>query len=282
MKNYLDTNVLYNIRNLPKDIYQDCYFSVLGLSEIIAGINETNFLKRKITLHNIFETGINHDRCFPQEIMFNSFSFFEGYQYIDNREDDLHDIIEDILHCNTFSEFYKPITSKQKKYDFDYFLKEDRFLSENFVQASMKGIAMMTDNNNEKNDVVHYNKKTFILSQKEGLKDFLNQKEVNRAITILAVASEAQERFEVNKDEKIVEKIYTSYNGLLDIYIYCFSEYSKRQLLDKNYPGRNDAQDLTHLYYLRNNYSLKIISDDKIFKRLIPVNTLTIQELISS
>lgn len=69
---------------------------------------------------------------------------------------------------------------------------------------------------------------------------------------------------------------------MIDIYIKGFSEYSRLQIENNASPGRNDAQDLMHLYYLENDFTLKLVSDDRIFRRCVPEHVISLNDLIGS
>ena len=86
--------------------------------ELLGGIkNEKEFEKRKALLRQIINSKMKCDYSFPEEILFNSFNYFKEYEYIEERSDNLFDIIEDIISSNSYNEFLTSTLLKERKYD---------------------------------------------------------------------------------------------------------------------------------------------------------------------
>jgi len=283
MKYYLDTNVLYNIRKIKDRLKDQCFYSVFGLQEIVAGVNDKDFGRRKATLKNIIDSGIHFDRAFVQEILFNSFDFFKAYSFSYYRFDHLFSIVFDIIDSKSYHDFYTPISEGKKSYDFTYFVEEDSFLTANFSRSSAKGIAtlkaLMVDKTIDHR--VHFNGEIFDLSTKAGLVKFLQHYQINIGFTKIALASEAKERLGIEGSDDVIEQIFTSYNGSIDIYLKGFSEYLKCQTINDGAPIKNDMQDLIHVYYLQNDMNIKLISDDRMFRKYIPDHVISLEEFLS-
>jgi hypothetical protein len=277
---YLDTGTLYNLHKLPDTVKQESFYSVFALMELITGIKDDNFRKRKIALSSAITSGIHCDYTFPEQLIFYAFDVFREYDYIEERTDDLFGIIDDIISSDSFSHFHNKIFLKNRAFDWQYFADRDNYYSKNFNESTIKGIAMiksiLADPNAGKS--IEFSGNIYDLSNRRLIVNFLDEPLINSSITILALANEAGRIAKMSSIEFNEEDFYKSYNGNAGIFIETMSKYSIVQILEDRIPGRNDFQDLVHLFYMRNSPEMKIITNDKIFHKLLPEKAVFIED----
>jgi hypothetical protein len=79
---------------------------------------------------------------------------------------------------------------------------------------------------------------------------------VNRSITILALAQRAAGATTSATDERFVSELYKSYDRSIERFVDAFSYSSMSMASDMSSPGRNDALDLAHVLYLKDETEL--------------------------
>jgi hypothetical protein len=272
MKYYLDTAAIYEIKKLPESILEQSFYSVFSLIEIIAELDHESFNRRKAALKNVLNSAAKQDNSFPEKFVFSSFDYFKDDEFIEERLDDLFDIINDVLNSENVGEFSSFELLKTRKFDFSYFNNMDKFYSKNFIDSSLKGNAMITSALKDTSEpkFVEIQDKTYNLESRRAITDFLNEPNVNSSFTILALANEAIRISGSQYSENLERQVYESYNGLLNVFVDGLSAYSVQQTINNSKPDKNDFQDMIHLYYLRNSNKLKIISNDRLFRKCVP------------
>jgi hypothetical protein len=105
MRYYLDTSAIYEIKKLPKSVKDDCFYSVFSVIEIIAGLNQNSFEKRKAALTNLRNAGVKYDDTFPEKLVLRSFDHFDLYELEEERLNDLFGLVDDLLAVSSFEEF---------------------------------------------------------------------------------------------------------------------------------------------------------------------------------
>lgn len=279
-KFYLDTNALYSITKIGIEKIPEAFTSAFALFEIISNVKENNYQKRKAILNNIFNSQISIDWQFPQEIIFNSFDYFDDFEIIDVRMPHLEHMIDLILKSSSFEDLRK--SNNEVEINLKYFEELDKGLAENFVNTSEYTIYelknLMTDDRGQNR--INFAGNNYDLSTYEGLRSFFSSEpQINNSITILAQAKLMKTMFpDYVKTESDLEIVYESYNNLISIYIEYFSAYCAQKYVDRELPSKNDFIDLAHLIYLRNDHSKLIVSNDKIFEKL-GVNTIPVEAL---
>jgi len=255
---------------------------VFNLIELLANITSETFDKRKTILGYVINSAASCDCCFPEEILFRSFDYFNDYEFTEERSVDLFWIIDDVLKCDSFPAFQVRTALVKKEYDFYHFLAVDTFMTKNFYEATVKGMSIVKDEFRKANGkiAVDLAGKQFDIGSRRKLLEFLNEPLIDASFNILALATEAQRLFACKPGQATERAIYESYNGQLHIFVNGFSEYSKRLILNDALPSRNDFQDLTHLYYLRNAMTIKLVSSDKLFKKNVPKHVISLETLL--
>ena len=62
---YLDTDALYNLKRIPDSILENSFYSTFSIVELIAGLNEKTFNKRKSAIRNALTSSANPTPAFP-------------------------------------------------------------------------------------------------------------------------------------------------------------------------------------------------------------------------
>jgi hypothetical protein len=265
VKYYLETNALYNLKNISDEIKSQSFTSLFAVSELISGIKPEFYHKRREILKQLYQSSIVIDHSFPQEIIFNSFDAFEDYEYIEQRDEPLSRLLEAVLRCESYEQFMDSAEYKDGHMGFDYFKKVDEYLSNHFIATTESANKLLSEEfNREPHSQLTYNDNNYPIDSKKSIEQFLIAvPEFNRGTTILAVAKMINRFTEADIPEDV---LYSSYNGLINPYIEVFSRYAARKTGESGTPARNDFQDLTHILYMRSELDRKIISNDKFFK----------------
>lgn len=268
MKYYLETNSLYQLRRIPEAYLHQCFTSVFALIEIIAGITEKDFAKRKAILTSIHEKDLIIDWAFPQEVMFHSFDAFSDYEYIEQRQSGLKELYKTVLASEDFATF-QSFRATPHEFGFDFFVDMDQALTASFQHATNKGNTDLKRNFQEgKKELVNFKGKDYAIQTGKEMHAFFEENpEVNYAFTILSLANLLKKSFETELDE---ETIYQSYNGLMNPFVVALSKYTAEKACFLESSSRNDFQDLLHLLYLRAKPQRYIVSNDKLFQKYIP------------
>lgn len=274
MRYYLDTNVLYNIGKIPVGLKENCFYSVFGLSEMVAGIVERDFHRRKKALENVLNSGLKCDDKWPEQLLVESFDYFKQYDFEDDRSEWLQKIINSLLLCNTYDQFRQLVQNDPFRNFFEYLTSQDKFYTDNFKEASLHGIQ-----NIMQLKINHKERQKNAGEATTDLTAILDEENVNRSLSVLVFANKTINLVREVFSDELEQKIYESYNGLQDVHLIGYSNYSKKQIRNNLEPGRNDNQDIIHLHYLRDGNGISIVSDDAIYQEFIPQFTITLQQL---
>lgn len=275
MKYYLDTNALYSIRKISKEKLKSCFTSIMAIMELVSGADEENFAKRKSILSMIKSFNLTVDHAFPEEIIANSFNIFDDYEFVEGRDHALLDLVNAFVLASDFNSYSKTNTFISEL-GHHYFKNIDQALSQNFSEASINGIKLIKQfqRNPSPVNIITINDVEFDLNTTEGLKKAFPL--FSKATTIEAMCHL------INKflgDPIEIQDIFSSYNYLTDVYVQVFSRYAEDQVLNSRFPSKNDALDLLHLLYMKNDYKRFMVSDDKIFTNYFPENTLQLKAI---
>lgn len=267
---YLDTNALYSIRRIQKDKISSCYTSIMAIMELVSGIDERNFGKRKAILSMVKSFKLTIDYAFPEEIIANSFDIFDEYEFIEQRDKPLLALVDAVIAADNFNAYHLG-SVYNAEFGHEYFKHLDQNLSKNFTDASVRGIKQIKQFQREPSleNIIWINDVKFDLNTEEGLKmafPLFSKSATLEAMCHLLV--------KLCRAPVTIEEVFHSYNHLTDIYLEVFSRYSEDQALNAKYPSKNDAQDLMHLLYLKNDYKKYMVSDDKIFEEYFTENSL--------
>lgn len=277
MRYYLETNALYSIDKINKTCGDDCFTSIFSLFELISGLKEENFSKRKNLFIKLHESQIGLDKKFPEEIIFDSFDVMKGYEFVEDRVSALNTQIQGIINSKNFEDFEAFNKNNQIDFNFDFFRFTDDKWNNGFVNATVEGNKRISKVLEKENKTIFDNEQIVELKNNKDLKKFFEfEPALSKSISIVAFAGFLK-NYGIDSTE---EEIYESYNGLIEQYIQCLSDYSDDKMIKSETPSKNDFSDLTHLLYLRNDNEKAIVTDDKIFRRYFRGNVLNVNELI--
>jgi hypothetical protein len=279
MKYYFETNALYSIGKIQKKYIDSIYTSILSLYELVSGIRNDNFTKRKNILNNILNSSITIEWDMPEKIIFDSFGVTKDYEYEEHRVEPLKIIINKIQCSDSFEIFSQSMECNSKTINFNYFKELDKLWSKGFIDRTIKGNQRIKDNIIRNNNSFTINNIEYNIRKNKDLESFYKrEKLLNQSITIFALSTMVKENGITESDEVI----YKSYNGLIDIYIEVFSFFCANKMILHETPATNDFADLTHLIYLKNNADYKIVSNDNIFDKFFNHKSIKIEELINN
>jgi len=274
MKYYLETNALYSIEKIHNKYIDSIYTSIFSLFELVSGIRNDNFTKRKNVLNKIFNSSIAIEWDMPEKIIFDSFDVTKNFEYIENRVEPLKNTIKKIQCSDSFEIFSKLI-----EYNFNYFKVLDKLWSNGFIDTTIKGNQRIKENIISKNNSFTINNIEYNIRKNQDLSSFYKNEELlNQSITIFALANMIKENG-LNESNQV---IFESYNGLIDNFIEGFSLFCANKMILYDSPGTNDFADLTHLLYLKNSEDYKIVSNDNIFEKFFKHKSIKIEELINN
>ena len=279
MKYYLETNALYSIEKIRKVGVNNCYTSIYSLFELVSGINENNFQKRKHILDKIRNSKIDIDYDMPEKIIFDSFDVSQNFEFHENRVESLNRQITEILKIGTYQEFVNSDIQNSINYDIKYFNSLDDLWNRGFTNAIVNGNQRIKRILEKENKGFVMDNKIFELKDTKDLTHLLAyEPALSKSISIIAFTGYLKKRG-IGKTE---EEIYNSYNGLIDYYIQGLSDYNDDKMIRFEIPAKNDFSDLTHLLYLRNNKNSAIVTNDRIFNKYFKGNVIGIDELINN
>jgi hypothetical protein len=272
---YLDTNALYSIRKIKQQKISSCFTSIMSVLELVSGINNDNYKKRKAILGMILSFRLTIDYAFPEEIIANSFDVFEEYEFIESRVEALMALVFVITEANEY-EHYRNSKPFDSELGHQFFKSLDDDLSKNFSKASLAGIKQVKEfqRSPSPENVITIDGTTFDLNTRDGLEKALPLFSLSATIEAMCHMIQGISRVKLP-----IKDIFSSYNQLTNIYIQVFSKYCEDQILNGRSPSKNDALDLMHLLYLKNDFKRYIVSDDKIFSKYFPNNTLALESM---
>jgi len=279
MKYYLETNAVYQLRHIPITTLANSFTSVFTLLELISGINEVNYDKRRVILGMIKSSKLIIDWALPEEIIFNSFDVFDDFEFQEFREAPLQNLIDQILICGSLEEYQKS-AAYNSEFGQEYFKSIDLHFSKNFIDASLIGNQemkrLMAVPSEDKR--ITLNGKTYPLDTMNNLATFFVENEsVNRLFTINALAKMILSK--ALPDKPSIDHTVESYNGHVDVFVDVLSRYCAEIMTTGKNPAKNDFSDVAHLLYLKNEPNRMIVTNDKIFKRYLPQLSVEISNL---
>jgi len=276
---YLETNALYHISKFSKDILDRSYTSIFAMLELVTGINEINFEKRRTVLSMVRDFKLTIDYALPEEIVFNSFDAFDEFEFIEKRTDKLQYLIDEILASENLSQ-YSSSVNYNAEFGAKYFRELDERISNTFIQASFSGVKEIKRTIEEAGDdcILEFEGNFHVLNTRKKMRDFLfSHRSVNNAVTINALVNMIYTA-EVSAYFSIGE-VFDSYNGLSNTFVETLSHFCTDSIIGEKTPAKNDFADMIHLLYLKSDPMRRIVSDDKIFQADLPSLTLSVSNL---
>lgn len=276
---YLETNALYHLSGIKKEILTSSYTSAFSLIELVSGISESNYAKRKTVLSMIRDFKLTIDTASQEEVVFNTFDVFDDYEFVELRYVELQKLIQAIINCETYLE-YSLTDVYDAEYGAAYFRHLDDHMSSNFITSSVLGIQTMKQviQNPETIKQIDYNGNAYNLESSANIREFLlANPSFNHLITLQGLA--AMIRSKGALPDLSIKEIIDSYNGLIDTYVDTLSRFCTNAIFQGKTPAKNDFADLTHLLYLKNDPEKYIVSNDKIFMNYLPDHTIAPEKI---
>jgi GNAT superfamily N-acetyltransferase len=278
-KYYLDTNIVYNIKKLSPAVLKSSFTSVFAVLEIITGIAADSYKYRKSVLKQLLDSRIEIDFLLPEELKFKCFgSYTENYDFIEQRTASLMDLASALVSSDTYGE-YTESAAYNAPMGHVFFKNIDERISKDFIAATTEGTNKVREILGEglAEQYIEYDGKRYDSGNLKQIGEFFARPEINNSVTILGLCEGVVEV--IGDPELDSEKVFNSYNGLLSTYINVFSKYCLDKLVRSALPAKNDAADLTHICYLRNR-RIKLVSDDAIYRKYLPNDSLGLLEVI--
>jgi len=270
MRYYLDVNAVYNYNNLSKEVQSNCFTSALAILEIVAGFNDKDFYRRKVALKNIVDNKVHVDWRLVESIMYDAFDILNEFEMLNHNITHLKEIALDCLAAKSFSDI-------KRKDLILYFKAIDKSLSNIFTQGRRSVNLVFRDvDTSIKFQEVRIELDKQKLLQTLFISDISRYSEISLKYIVNTVFSIIKRSKAIDKPTYSKEEIKASYNNLIDVFLLAFDRDFFNFLGVDELPGKNDLQDLYHLFYLREGDM--IISDDKRFKKLIPELTLSLTD----
>jgi hypothetical protein len=258
---YLETSSLRRLTGELKN-YQPCqnwFTSGLSISELLSGMSNENFIRRRNILRTILDSKLGIMWESPIEMIWSAFSALE-YPAVWSR--DLKSLAE--------------------------IIKESPSLDDVAVKCQTANLTISLENLREV-DVL--STKIIRLIFSKGL-DFMDKMVGLRAAR--SVYKKVISQFPCNLSEKLrqrslfgcliqiaegivsgfpnssidISQLLMSYTGSLQYYIEAVYYYTEHMIIESRTPDKNDCLDLSHFLYLQGNATTKMVSDDKLITNI--------------
>lgn len=266
---YLDTVAVRRLsKQLPK-LKNNSFTSALAILELISGLNEKEFNIRKQVIKNLFDCQFPIVWKLPETIR------TEAFTIIEIAETRSHGLYQICLELQKSENLETLLTNTEKEsYNIDFFRELDTVYSLDFINSTLKGNDELRKiYNNEKEN----HGEVFEKYAKQFVKFLPSDVEMNKALTIKAIAEKLSILASKDGDYVSEEEVYNSYDNSIDIFLSAFSLFSAKKSGELGMPSKNDYIDLNHLLYLRNNPNSIIVTDDKMILN-ITSRSKTIEE----
>ena len=259
MKYYLETNALIDLSNhLGNPALNDIAFtSVYAMLELVSGINNENFNRKRSALKKLHEAQLALDFIFPEEKLADCFSAIE---FEEGRKDDLITLTQLIIESESINEASNKIAAKGVHFDLLYFIDYDDRWRKNFIDATIAG-------NKEIKQLLSAEKSTNEDTSNVLFNQIRSSKRFNFDLTLFSIAASYAKSTGIDEEE-----IFASYNGNGDIFIQALSDYGIDKMARNEIPAKNDIFDITHLLYLHDKGDV-IVSNDRIYEKLFNGHT---------
>lgn len=282
MKYYLETNSAYKIGKIPVNKLSICYTSYLTFFELVSGLKEANFEKRRNVMKKILESGIPIHWLSPDQVMFQSFNVASEYEYITGQVQPLIELVDRITKSSDFLSLQRSIEYNRTDYGFNYFDDKDHAYSSQFINATRAGHKKYKSLLGADSKLFTVGTNTYKLNSTEEMVKFIDaERSLMHSININTFADIILNT--LGRETTLTEQqVYDSYNGLCNIYSDGFTDYDIYRISNLDSPARNDFLDLAHLIYLFDNYNSRIVSDDKLFDHVTPEQRVTFENFLAA
>ena len=260
-KYYLETNALYSlVNNIDTFVHVlDAATSLYALEEIVTGIDERQYHKRKVLLNKIVKSKLKIYPYFPEECLAISFGLdISQLESVKIKKENLLEKVNLIISNEDYSMYAKKIEGNlgidlltEKKLDDennkDIIIQLNQFVKKNNIRIKEK-------------KKIKPRKKRINLQKVFGIE---NTYSIEKQILIMFL-----QKYGIDYEDSDIEDLIQKYDGnQLVAFILGVSLYMWDRSYNMKLVKRNDHLDLLHLLYLKgNNYV--IVSNDKIFNNI--------------
>lgn len=268
---YLETNALYVLSNRFADVVAagiNVSTSLFALQEIVEGIEEENFQKRKVLIEKIISNGVKIYPYLPRESIVKAFNLdISQIPQILEEKKLVIDKINLIRNADNFQEYYTGTSEnigidvvEIKKYN-DEIEEENRKKIYDMIVSERKRIEQLRKEQEETPTYIEIDVEKIF-----GLKDEPDSdREENQDIECLLKSILSSLNIEYSESD-IFESMKNRDRSALVAFQLGYNMYGAAKGLGVNKKGadRNDINDLMHLLYIRDRNHV-MVSDDKIF-----------------
>ena len=264
VKYYLETNAIYSLIN-KIDIFADSTdvaTSLLAYEELIDGIDEKNYHKRKILIMKLKASKLKIYPYLPMECIAISFGLdISGLPVVQKRKKFLWKKVNLVVSSDDYLTYVKAL----KETEGIEFLKEKESIDENEVITAKKLKKLIMQNSNEIEATKQRQKIEPEYHKIDIEKIFDTDKkttyEFEKKILIQILDS-----CKISYGSSDIEDIIQNYDGhQLVAFILGQTAYTWNRSYHKKSSEYNDIPDLAHLLYLKDENYI-IVSNDKIYK----------------
>ncbi len=267
---YLETNSLYTLANLLKDLAQNknIYTSALSMIEIISGINEQNFTRRRNIIRKVLNSSIYINWERPEAIFLESFGLINNEDKAFMRE--LKSLCWTIAKSNTLLDMKYMVKQNKLNEVLEFCFTYDRYSSSNFSNSFSKHSRLFKEK-------VAYN--DGLDFYKISYKDTSMRKKFLE-FTIEHFAKGLSTCEILNKNKKDANEIAMHYKGNVNYHLEASCYYAIFRQTKREFTARNDYFDLLHFLYIGGKVDTKIVSDDKLVVNIC--STLWPEKIVNS
>ena len=216
--------------------------------ELISGINEKDFGLRRSIISKVAYGKIRIDTLLPEFKILNAF----GLNYQNENEADKIGKISKIIEL---TKDYKSFVKTIKQNSLENVWSNIKLTDQNASNVYRKSISNFFRDSSVKEGKEKFNERW--------LESNRNQIKTSTIKFFANIISQTQ--FCNSKSEN---ELISSYDNSIDVYLMASAFFNDKKVTMKDLPANNDYIDMQHLVYL-NDFNDKIISDDKIFKRVL-------------
>lgn len=271
---YLETNALYKVHKLILDrpgIVVESYTSFLSVLEILSGINESEYERRKVIITNLFRSKLPIDWETPRMKLSNAFEVIEvnDDRYIRT----IKQLCRALIKATDYLSLKSLLKNNGTRSDFESLVSDDSILCDH-SGAIEKKQQYMKNTERDKRKLVRNEWYDDNGDPKKSSIEEMKHWRIKRMAEVLISF--------IHGDDKIAEEVdyvKNTYNGTNDLYYLGDVFLNAERLFGGREVGKNDYIDISHLLYLRNN---NLVSDDHIFDemmgRYVDLKKISIQQ----
>ncbi len=273
---YLETSSMYP---LSKYLIEDnaaskaiCFSSFLVVFELLSGLKEDNYKKRKAILRNLIDSRIEINWYTPREIIAEAFQEVLLFDGLKNRIRKLANLVlqsSSYDSLNQLSERDDSVAPLEKLAEMDVLLTVDQ---SGEVQKQI--VQLRKDVSKEKIKEI-----TDILESNPSFREQLRK--VDRDTLLGRLAAYVAFKMPGKPSYENLMKILKSYKGRINKFLVADAYRQERNLIKGETPEKNDFIDVSHLLYLAHDSQIMVTNDrflQSICENLFPNNYCSVDD----